>query len=198
MANGLTTARGDLAATTGPCPGTSGLTTAKQCLYAIGGWTIMSDVEYEDPSTATPSWTTMTNNLNTAREYLGTTTAPCPGSSGLATGQLCLYALGGDDGSNHTLASVEFEDPSMTPTISLLTRVHVARYASHLVVSWRLADRSGVVGFNIYAARHRLNRQFIPVHASATYHVTLRPATRGHVAIRVYLRSGSFVSVPAG
>jgi hypothetical protein len=83
---------------TAPCPGSSGLSTAKQCLYAIGGWTIISDVEYEDPSAATRSWTTMTNNLNTARQYLGTTPAPCPAPPGWRRGSYASTPWAGSTG----------------------------------------------------------------------------------------------------
>lgn len=95
----LNTARDHLGATIGPCPGTTGLATANQCLYAIGGSNFNStgdlrSVEYYDPSAATPTWTTMSAQLTIARSGLGAATGPCPGTTGLPTDKQCLYAIG--------------------------------------------------------------------------------------------------------
>jgi Kelch motif len=116
----LNTGRGYDNGTWGPCPGTTGLTTARQCFYAIGGdnYTLpriaLSSVEYLDPTATTPHWTTMPTSLATSRAVFGATTAPCPGTSGYATANQCLYVIGGYDANDNVgyLNSVELFDPS--------------------------------------------------------------------------------------
>jgi Fe2+ transport system protein FeoA len=99
---------------TAPCPGSSGLAGARECVYAIGGYNAgigyLSTVEYMNPSAANPTWTRLAATLNTPRATHRAATAPCPATSGLATARLCLYAVGGAVGNN--LASVEYADPS--------------------------------------------------------------------------------------
>jgi hypothetical protein len=108
--------RYDEAATTAPCPVSSGLATAEQCIYAVGGYSLsaggpLSSVEFMDPGAVTPGWTQMTHSLPSVLYSLGVTTAPCPGTTGLAGAKQCLYAVSGSNGGGG-VKSVEFEDPS--------------------------------------------------------------------------------------
>jgi hypothetical protein len=200
MHTSLNITRPAVGATTGPCPGSTGLTSAPQCIYAVGGDSggATNTVEYLDPSATTPAWTMMTEQMNTARNYPGVPTAPCPGTSGLATARQCLYAMGGSSG-NMYLRSVEYEDPGALPTIAPLIHVHVSRFGHGLTVSWRLglADRSGVLGFTVYAGHHALTHRLIPVHASPRYVVTVRPHGQGHISVHIVLTGGKQFIIPA-
>jgi hypothetical protein len=102
----LATARGNVGAASGPCPGS----TATTCLYAIGGYdgtNELSSVEYYDLTAGTGgTWQTMTNSMADTREDFGAVSAPCPSST-----TTCIYAIGGYH-DYEDLSSVEYYDPS--------------------------------------------------------------------------------------
>jgi hypothetical protein len=184
----LTTARDAFGAASAPCPGSS-----STCLYAIGGYngSDLNSVEYYDLSTGTSgSWTTMTNSLTMVRHGLAAASAPCPGSS-----STCLYAIGGANGGSD-LSSVEYDDPSAGATMALLTHEHLQRSGGRLTISWCLADRAGVIGFEVDGGGHRLTWHRIPVHASARYRVVLHTHVTGAVSIQVVHSNGSRSSLP--
>lgn len=117
----LVAGRAYLDSAAAPCPGTSGLANARQCVYAIGGASYggsrinLRSVEYLDPRARTPAWRTLPAALAIARAAFSATTGPCPASTGFATARQCLYVIGGfnaDDGLGY-LRSVEYLDPSM-------------------------------------------------------------------------------------
>jgi hypothetical protein len=117
----LVAGRAYLDSVAGPCPGTSGLATARQCVYAIGGASYggsqiaLRSVEYLDPHARLPAWRTLPAALATPRAALSATTGPCPASTGFATAPQCVYAIGGADidVGRDALQSVEYFDPSM-------------------------------------------------------------------------------------
>lgn len=71
----------------------------------------------------------------------------------------------------------------------------VARSGHSLVFRWSLASQKGVKGFNLYAAKHKLNAHLIKVHAKLTYQksVAYRSGTR---SLRVLFRNGGHLTVP--
>ena len=196
----LNTARYALGVATAPCS----VPSMAMCLYAIGGCDSngnnLASVESYDPSSGLAgSWTTSTPSLIRGRGYPDAAAAPCPSSNPPSpSNDLCLYIAGGIDGSTHpesVLSETEYYAAG-TPTAVTLTRARARRSDSHLVVSWRLSVRSGVVGFTVYAAGHELTHRLVPVHASSRYHVALRTERRGRVTIHVLLRGGSWAIVP--
>ena len=76
-----------------------------------------------------------------------------------------------------------------------VTSASATRSGQSLVFRWSVLTQKGVKGFNLYAAKHRLNAHLIKTHKSLSYHktVTYRPGQR---SLRVMLRSGGYVSVP--
>lgn len=116
---GLAIARAAFSATTGPCPASAGFATAPQCIYVIGGFNAdaglgaLRSVEYFDPRTSGSGWRELGTGLQLGRSALGAATAPCPGTTGLPGASLCLYAIGGYAAATGYLASVEYLDPSL-------------------------------------------------------------------------------------
>lgn len=82
-----------------------------------------------------------------------------------------------------------------TPTAALLAHVSAARAGSFLVFHWRLAERSGVVGFNLYAGIHRLNARIISVHIGRTYSYRARWMS-GPKTLHILRANGTPVIVP--
>lgn len=71
----------------------------------------------------------------------------------------------------------------------------VARSGHSLVFRWSLISQKGVKGFNLYAAKHKLNAHLIKTHAKLSYHKTVayRAGTR---TLRVLFRNGGHLTVP--
>lgn len=120
MPNGLAPPRELLGGSSGPCPGTSGLSTAPQCIYAIGGdasGSVVNGVQSYDPSSGSGGvWTSLTDSLNSARGEAPSTSAPCPGSGGLITDSQCIYTVSGWDGA--WVPGYEYYSPaSATPSL---------------------------------------------------------------------------------
>jgi hypothetical protein len=73
-------------------------------------------------------------------------------------------------------------DPALTltrtPTASNVSALSATRGGSTVVVHWR-ASASGLLGFNLYAGHHALNRHLIPARASHTvYAVRVKTSAR--------------------
>jgi len=86
------------------------------------------------------------------------------------------------------------------PAGSLTTR---QRTGLPLQFRWRMATQAGVAGFTLYAGRHQLNAQLIPVHRSTTYRYTLTahlpPLRQGaSFSLHVLLTNGSVLIVSVG
>jgi hypothetical protein len=141
-------------------------------------------------TSAASTWQTITNSLTTARYGLAAASGPCPGSSSTT----CLHAIAGYN--NGSLSSVEYDDPSTGATMALLTGAHLQRSGGRLTISWRLADRTGAIGFEVDGGGHRLTSHRIPVHASARYRVVLHTHVTGAVTIQVVHSNGSRSSLP--
>jgi hypothetical protein len=186
----MTTVREGPAVLTAPCPGTTGLANDAQCVYVVAGdSTGSTTVEVLQPSSgSSPSWVAGPS-LNQGRFFYSGATAPCPGTSGQASSRLCLYAAGGFL-SGIERSSVEVLDPSASPTRSPLSAIHVQRHITRLLVSWRVADASGVLGFNVYVGDHRINPHLIRVHRSPTYRIALHTALIGRVTVRAISTHG--------
>ncbi|MDQ2741923.1 MAG: hypothetical protein M3Z66_06450, partial [Chloroflexota bacterium] len=84
-----------------------------------------------------------------------------------------------------------------TPTAVRIGRVLIQHRGAILRLSWRLSRVSGVVGFDLYAGRHRLNARLIPVHRSPVYRYQIPWRGTGPYRVLVLLTSGGAVSVSA-
>jgi kelch-like protein 2/3 len=87
----------DLAAAGGPCLGAK----AQSCIYELGGTTgtrVLNSVRMYNPKSN--SWRVVPAMMS-SRSYLAAAVGPCTGK------EVCLYAIGGQNGSNATLNSVE-------------------------------------------------------------------------------------------
>jgi len=83
-----------------------------------------------------------------------------------------------------------------------VTSARVSAFVAHLLgnqvrFNWRLARASQVVGFNLYAGRHRLNGHTIPVHTAPMYHYSAHWSGHGAYSLHVLLNSGAQLVVPA-
>jgi hypothetical protein len=84
---------------------------------------------------------------------------------------------------------------SSSPTAAYVSGLRVVRHGPRVVVRWRLAETRGVLGFNLSAGRHRLNRKLIPAHRSRMYLVSYRWTGYGPFRVGVVLRNGREVTV---
>ncbi len=145
-------------------------------------------------------------------EFLGSTTAgscaspPCTGNAQhfsitglhITDGQSVDLTATQQDTSTEPatpLETSEYTPPvSFKPTAAVVSRFRVTRHGSRIVCRWRLVERSGVIGFELYAGRHRASR-LIPVHQSRDYAKTiqLRPSVR--CSLHVLLRSGNQLTI---
>jgi hypothetical protein len=80
-----------------------------------------------------------------------------------------------------------------TTSVTAARVVHftVARKSAHTAFSWSMSDREGVLGFNVYAGRRRLNREMIKSHTAHSYRFTARNAGRGPFTLHTVLEDGT-------
>jgi hypothetical protein len=71
----------------------------------------------------------------------------------------------------------------------------VARSGRHLVFRWSLVNQKGVKGFNLFAAKHRLNAKLIKTHTGLSYRKTVTYRA-GKAALQVLFRNGGHLTVP--
>ncbi|MEU8825690.1 kelch repeat-containing protein [Streptomyces sp. NPDC048636] len=122
----MPTIRDFLAGAAAPCPA-SVPTLQGTCVYAIGGADGTPDYHdtVEAYSPATNTWATLPS-MPTARAFLTGAAAPCPASVPTLQGT-CVYAIGGDDGSD-IVSTVEAYSPA-TDTWETLPSMPTARYS---------------------------------------------------------------------
>ncbi len=70
-----------------------------------------------------------------------------------------------------TVSKVAADLSQGNPTMARVTRLAVFRRPGQVEFGWRLAGRvTGVIGFDMYAGTHRLNRHLLPRHLARSYH----------------------------
>ena len=84
-----------------------------------------------------------------------------------------------------------FAGNDASPTYAPVTHFRAIHRGPKLVFTWRMANHSGVVGFNLYAGAHKLNARIVPVHTSPRYTVRTpwRHGKRGYT-LQIVLRNG--------
>jgi len=95
-----------------------------------------------------------------------------------------------------------FEVTSGAPTVARVARFTASRLrglsnGSRAVFRWHLTSDQGIAGFNLYAAKHRLNPRFIAVHAQRSYRYTVEWSGCGPFTLQVVLRNGQHSSIHA-
>ncbi len=93
-----------------------------------------------------------------------------------------------------------FEVASGAPTVARVTRFTVSRLpgvsnASRVLFRWHMTSVHGIAGFNLYAAKHRLNPRFIAAHAQRSYRYSVEWSGRGPFTLQVVLRNGQHSSI---
>lgn len=83
------------------------------------------------------------------------------------------------------------------PTAAYLSNLVVSRHTESSTVRWTLANRVGVIGFNVYVGGHRANRALIRVHANPAYSYHIPGHAHGRVALHIILANGQEILVPA-
>jgi hypothetical protein len=73
--------------------------------------------------------------------------------------------------------------------------VSYVRSGRSLVFRWSLISQSGVKGFNLFAAKHKLNAHLIKVHSKLSYKKSV-PFHTGRPALQLIFRSGGHLTVP--
>jgi hypothetical protein len=134
------------------------------------------------------SWSVLSASLNTERVGLAAATAPCPKPS-IDT---CLYAIGGQDYYDNVLSSVEYYSPT-SPTAALIASFAASRRGGSVHFRWQVPRPAGVIGFALYAGRHRLTSRLIPVHRSGSpvYRYVAHHAPLGPYSLMVILANGA-------
>jgi hypothetical protein len=79
---------------------------------------------------------------------------------------------------------------SPSPTAAYVSGLNVVRRGTRVVVHWRLVETQGVLGFNLYAGRHRINRRLVLLHRSRMYVVSYTWTGHGPYRLGVVLRNG--------
>lgn len=83
------------------------------------------------------------------------------------------------------------------PTVAHVRAISATRKGNILTVRWRMAEQRGVVGFNLYAGRERLNGRLIRVHANPIYQLRIPyPPARSRLALEVVMRDGRTERLP--
>jgi len=80
-------------------------------------------------------------------------------------------------------------------TLAQISRFAARRHGTTATFTWTVSNPAQVVGFNLLASSHRLNRRLIPVHAAPSYRYHLRHAPPGPYQLQVLLRNGTTVRV---
>ena len=96
-----------------------------------------------------------------------------------------------------------FELVSAAPTVSRVGDFTVSRLrglsnGSRVLFRWHIASVEGLAGFNLFAAKHRLNAHFIAAHAAPSYRYAVRWGGRGPFTLQVVFRNGQHYSIHAG
>ena len=60
---------------------------------------------------------------------------------------------------------------------------------------WSLVNQTGVKGFNLYAAKHKLNTSLIKVHSKLSYRKSV-PYRAGKASLHVLFRNGGHLNIP--
>ncbi len=179
-------ARDKLGAANGPCANNSSTT----CLYAAGGYDGSKRLDSVEMYTPSDNAWTAVPSLQSPRDQLGATSGPCHDDSSA----ICLYAMGGDNNLSTYLNSAETYKPSnLTP--AWVSRFTAQQKAAAVRFDWRLPHSDGVLGFDLYADRSRLNPRTIAVHAAARYHSTFRWSGTARFTLRVLLTNGKEITV---
>ncbi len=95
-----------------------------------------------------------------------------------------------------------FELVSAAPTVARVGDFTVSRLrglsnGSRVLFRWHTTSIQGIAGFNLYAAKHRLNPRFIAAHAERSYRYTVKWSGRGPFTLQVVRRNGQHSSIHA-
>lgn len=82
------------------------------------------------------------------------------------------------------------------PTVARVARLTMHRWGAQLSFHWRMAETAGIVGFNLFAGKHRLNPQPIRPHHAASYRYRALWSGHGPYALQVLLANGRHSTVP--
>jgi len=80
-------------------------------------------------------------------------------------------------------------------TSARVSRFTARQQGASATFTWTVSNSAQVVGFNLLAGSHRLNRPLIPVHASPVYHYRVTGTIQGHSTLHVLLRDGRQLTV---
>lgn len=139
-------------------------------------------------STATVAATATATAAASAVAATATPTATAAAATATATATAAASAVAGT-------ATPTATSPPLAAYPAPVLSASVARSGHSLVFRWSLISQKGVKGFNLYAAKHKLNAHLIKTHAKLSYHKTVayRAGTR---TLRVLFRNGGHLTVP--
>jgi len=80
-------------------------------------------------------------------------------------------------------------------TLAQVSRFAARRHGTTATFTWTVSNPAQVVGFNLLAGSHHLNRRLIPVHASPVYHYRVVSPAHGRYTLHVLLRDGRQLTV---
>lgn len=82
---------------------------------------------------------------------------------------------------------------SISPTAAHVTRFTATRHGATVIVRWRVARPRDVMGFELVAGGHRLNRRLIRTHAGTAYRYTVHGRVTGRIVLLGMLADGRVV-----
>lgn len=169
--------------------------------------TVRASVSNQTGGTATPTATAAATDTPTATAAPATATATATAAAATATATATAVpatatptATAAAATATATAAATSAATPTATsPPLAAypapVTAASVSRSGHALVFRWKLINQVGVKGYNLYAAKHRLNAHMIRVHAKLSYKKAV-PYRAGTPALRVLFRNGGHLTIP--
>lgn len=140
--------------------------------------------------------------------YYGGGSGGDSGSNGVVEGGAGGGGAGSSFVTSTALTSAVGINTSGTPSIvigyvasttpAFVSHISVRHHGHSVIIRWRSAIRSGVVGFEIYADQRRLDRRIIPIHRSSAYCYTVRGPVPGALSLRVLFADGQSLTETMG
>lgn len=131
------------------------------------------------------------DTTTTAGAYLPAAATDAIGFTGIVDGSHSGF---GSVSYNGTAQLVGPEFMVIGPTAARLAWFHAQRSGRFVNLSWRATDQGGLVGFMLFAGKHRLNSRLIPRHATPVYRERLRWTGARRYSLRLVLASGAYLT----
>lgn len=139
-------------------------------------------------ATATPTATATTAAATATSTATATATAAAATATATATATAAASAVA-------ATATATATSGPLAAYPAPVASASVTRAGHSLVFRWSLVNQTGVKGFNLYAAKHKLNTTLIKVHSKLSYRKSV-PYRAGKASLHVLFRNGGHLNIP--